>query len=149
MPNATVTVIGNLTGEPKLRFTQGNKCVASFSVAVNEGTKDNPSTSYVDVVTWDTLADNVAGCLGKGDRVIVFGRLHQNTWTQDGVNRSKLELVAESVGPDLRWASASPVKNERRPARQAEFTDPTLVGASVDRIRESLGAKEVYNGEPF
>ena len=71
--------------------------------------------SYFDIVCWGQLAENVAESITKGTRLMVTGRLDQRTWeTQEGDKRSKVEIVADEVGPSLRWATASVTKNERR-----------------------------------
>ena len=72
-------------------------------------------TSFFDVVTYGTLAENVSESLTRGARVLVQGRLEQRSWeTQDGDKRSKIEVIADEVGPSLRWATADVTKNERR-----------------------------------
>jgi single-strand DNA-binding protein len=72
------------------------------------------------VVCWRELAENVAASLVRGSRVIVVGRLEQRSWeTPDGEKRSKVEVVADEVGPSLRWATASVTKNERRGGGEA------------------------------
>lgn len=105
----TVTVVGNLTRDPELRYTASGVAVTEFGVAWN--TKDkagNESVSFFDVTCWRELAEHVAESLGKGMRVIVYGRLDQNTWeTKDGDKRSKVRVMAEDVGPSLRWAIAN------------------------------------------
>lgn len=115
-----ITIVGNITRDPELRFTSNGTAVTGFGVAYNHR-KFNKNTnewdekvSFFDVTCWQSLGENVAKSLLKGDRVIVNGRLEQNSWeTQDGDKRSKLEIVAESVGPDLRWSEATITKNER------------------------------------
>jgi single-strand DNA-binding protein len=121
MPDNTVTVIGNITRDPELRFTATGQATTSFGVAVNRRWQNRQSneweeaTSFFDVVCWRELADNVAESLGKGARVIVTGRLEQRSWeTQEGDKRSKVEIVADEVGPSLRWATAKVEKNDRR-----------------------------------
>lgn len=123
MPTNTniVTVTGNLTRDPELRFTPSGQATASFGVAVNRSWQNrqtqewNESTSYFDVVCWAQLAENAAQSLTRGTRVIVTGRLDQRSWeNQDGEKRSKIEIVADEVAPSLRWATATITKNERR-----------------------------------
>ncbi|MCZ7627775.1 MAG: single-stranded DNA-binding protein [Microthrixaceae bacterium] len=71
-------------------------------------------TSFFDIVCWRDLAENVAESLSRGTRVMVVGRLEQRSWeNQDGEKRSKVEVIADEVGPSLRWATASVSKNER------------------------------------
>ncbi len=117
----TVTVTGNLTRDPELRFTPSGQATASFGVAVNRSWQNRQTqewtevTSYFDVVCWAQLAENAAQSLTRGTRVIVTGRLDQRSWeNNEGEKRSKIEIVAEEVAPSLRWATASITKNERR-----------------------------------
>ena len=121
MADNTITVIGNITRDPELRFTPTGQANTTFGVAVNRRWQNRQTqeweeqVSFFDVVCWQTLADNVADSLGKGSRVIVTGRLEQRSWeTQDGEKRSKVEIVADEIGPSLRWATAKIEKNERK-----------------------------------
>ena len=116
-----ITVIGNCTRDPELRFTAGGQALASFGVAVNRRWQNRQTNeweeavSFFDVTCWQQLAENVAESVQKGSRVIVTGRLDQRSWeTQEGDKRSKVEIVADEVGPSLRYASASVTKNEKR-----------------------------------
>ena len=116
----TITISGNLTRDPELKFLGSGRAVADLSVAVNRKDKDgNESTSFIDVTAWQTLAENVAESLTRGARVIVTGRLEQQTWEdKDGGKRSKLVLIADDVAPSLKWATAAVTKVEanRQPA---------------------------------
>jgi single-strand DNA-binding protein len=114
----TVTLIGNLTRDPELRYTTGGRGVASFGLAVNRRYMQNnewqEQTSFFNVVCWSDLGENAAATFTKGMRVIVTGRLEQRSWeTQDGDKRSVVEVVADEVGPSLRWAQAQVERNER------------------------------------
>lgn len=115
-----VTVTGNATREPELRFTPSGQAVANFGVAVNRRWQNRQTNeweeavSFFDVTCWATLAENVAESVAKGTRVTVTGRLDQRSWeTQDGDKRSKVEIVADDVAVSLRWATADVVKNQR------------------------------------
>lgn len=115
-----VTVIGNCTRDPEMRFTNGGKPIASFGVAHStrkrndDGSWEDGETSFFDVTCWDQLAENVGDSIQKGTRVIVTGRLRQNTWdTPEGEKRSKIEIVADEVGPSLKWATTEVSKNEK------------------------------------
>lgn len=117
----SVTIVGNVTRDPELRFTASGQATATFGVAVNRRWQNRQSseweeaTSYFNVVCWRELAENVAESLHKGSRVLVTGRLEQRSWEdQAGAKKSIVEIVAEEVGPSLRWASAQVTRNERR-----------------------------------
>ena len=117
----TVELIGNITRDPVLRFTPSGAAVASFGLAVNRRWRNQQTNewdeqvSFFDVVCWRELAENVAESLTKGSRVIVTGRLEQRSWdTDQGEKRSKVEVIADEVGPSLRWATAQVTRNERR-----------------------------------
>ncbi len=117
----SVTITGNATREPELRFTPSGQAVASFGVAVNRRWQNRQTqeweeaTSFIDVTAWAQLAENAAESVGRGTRVTVTGRLDQRSWeTQDGDKRSKVEIVADDIAVSLRWATATVQKNERR-----------------------------------
>ena len=117
----TVTITGNATREPELRFTPSGQAVASFGVAVNRRWQNRQTqeweeqVSFFDVAAWSQLAENISECLTKGSRVTVTGRLEQRSWeTQDGERRSKVEIVADDIAASLRWATVQINKNERR-----------------------------------
>ena len=148
----TVTVVGNITRDPELRFTPNGQPTASFGLAVNRRWQNRQTqeweeqTSFFDVVCWRELAENTSASLHKGVRVIVTGRLEQRSWeTGEGERRSKIEIVADEVGPSLRWASAQVEKNERR--GPAEAAPPrAAAGAATSEPATSYAA---YDEEPF
>lgn len=116
-----VSIVGNITRDPELRFTPSGQATASFGVAVNRRWQNRQSqeweeaTSFFDVVCWGQLAENAAQSLSKGTRVLVSGRLDQRSWeTAEREKRSKIEITADEVAPSLRWATVSITKNERR-----------------------------------
>ena len=120
MSGNSVTIIGNVTRDPELRFTPSGQAVANFGVAVNRKWQNRTTneweeaTSFFDVVAWAKLGENVSESCPKGTRVVVTGRLDQRSWDTDGGDRrSKVEIVADEVAPSLRWATATVVKNER------------------------------------
>jgi len=119
--NSNVTIVGNLTRDPELRFTPSGQATASFGVAVNRSWQNRQTqeweeqTSFFDVVCWAQMAENAAQSLSRGARVVVTGRLEQRTWeTQEGEKRNKVEIIADEVAPSIRWATVSITKNERR-----------------------------------
>jgi single-strand DNA-binding protein len=117
----SVTIVGNLTRDPELRYTPSGQANASFGVAVNRRWQNRQTNeweervSFFNVVCWREMADNVAESLAKGARVVVTGRLEQRSWeTDNGEKRSVVEVVADEIGPSLRWATAQITRNERR-----------------------------------
>ena len=116
-----IALVGNITRDPELRFTPTGQATATFGLAVNRRWQNRQTqeweeaTSFFDVVCWREMAENASESLARGSRVIVTGRLEQRSWeTQDGDKRSKVEIVADEIGPSLRWATAQVTKNERR-----------------------------------
>ena len=112
MADSTVTVVGNLTRDPELRFTSGGRGQASFGLAVSRRYQVNnewqEQTSFFNIVAWGTLGENAAASLSKGTRVIVTGRLEQRSYeTKEGEKRQVVEVIADEVGPSLRWATAT------------------------------------------
>ena len=122
MSNAnSVHVVGNITRDPELRFTPTGQARATFGLAVNRRWQNRQTqeweeqTSFFNVTCWGDLGDNVSESLSKGARVIVTGRLEQRSWeTPEGEKRSVVEIVADEVGPSLRWATAQVTKTERK-----------------------------------
>jgi single-strand DNA-binding protein len=111
MADNSVTLVGNLTKDPELRFTTGGRGVASFGLAVSRRYQVNnewqEQTSFFNVVAWGTLGENAAASLTKGTRIIVTGRLEQRQYeTKEGEKRSVVEVNADEIGPSLRWARA-------------------------------------------
>lgn len=118
MANDQVTLIGNLTRDPELRFTPTGRAVTQLGIAVNRRFQVNQewkeTTSFFDIIAWGELGENVAASLEKGMRVIVCGRLEQRSWeTDEGDKRSKVEVIADSVGPELRWATCKVLRSDR------------------------------------
>jgi single-strand DNA-binding protein len=112
----TVTVVGNVTRDPELRFAQSGMAIAQFGVAWNRRRQDQEDeVSFFDVTCFRQLAENVAESLKKGARVVVYGTLKQRSWeTDNGDRRSKVEILADDVAPSLKWASAEVTRNEYR-----------------------------------
>jgi single-strand DNA-binding protein len=113
-----VTLVGNLTRDPELRFTTGGRGVSSFGLAVNRRWQKNgewqEETSFFNIVCWGDMAENVATSLTKGSRVICAGRLVQRSWTtENDEKRSVVELVCDEIGPSLRWATVEIARTER------------------------------------
>ena len=121
MADNTVTLVGNVTRDPELRYTTGGRGVASFGMAVNRRYQVNgewqEQTSYFNITAWGQLGENAAQSLAKGARTIVAGRLEQREYeTREGEKRSVVEVVADEIGPSLRWATAQVEKTSRQSA---------------------------------
>ena len=114
MPDNSITVVGNVTQDPELKFTNSGMAQVKLSIAVNRKVKEVETTSFFNIVAWGSLAENVANSLHKGNRVIVAGRLEQRTWETDkGEKRNTVEIIADEIAPSLRWATAAVTKNPR------------------------------------
>ncbi len=161
MSGNTITIIGNVTKDPELRFTASGQATASFGIAVNRRWQNRQTNdweeqvSFFNVVTWREMAENVAESLHKGSRVIVTGRLEQRSWeTPDGDKRSVVDIVADEIGPSLRWATAQVVRNERRPGDGGDA--PSYSSGGTSRPQPSTpppaasgGGGYDYDEEPF
>jgi single-strand DNA-binding protein len=109
MTEPSVSFAGNLTDDPELRHTEAGIARAMFQVAVSGRREQEPS--FFTVVVWRDQAEHAAQSLSKGSRVVVVGRLQQRSWTaEDGSARSTVEVLAEELGPSLRWATAMPAR---------------------------------------
>jgi single-strand DNA-binding protein len=149
-----VSIVGNLTRDPELRFTPSGQATATFGVAVNRRWQNRQTneweevTSFFDVVCWAQLAENAAQSLSKGTRVVVSGRLDQRSWeTPEHERRSKVEITADEVAPSLRYATAAITRNERRSPDGA----PSYSNAAASRpvSNEPAGGETYYDEEPF
>src|SRR5689334_15629120 len=115
-----ITVIGNLTADPELRFTPAGAAVANFTIASTPRTFDRNSNEWKDgealflrCSIWKDAAENVAESLTRGMRVIAQGRLKQRSYEKDGEKRTVVELEVDNIGPDLRNATAKVTKKGR------------------------------------
>jgi single-strand DNA-binding protein len=117
----TITIIGNLTGDPDLRYTPAGVAVAKFAIASTPRVLDRTTGEYRDGDTlflgctaWRELAEHAAESLSKGTRVVVVGRLRLSRWeTEDGQKRSTYGLEVDEIGPSLRYATATVKKMTR------------------------------------
>lgn len=122
MNDTIVTVVGNLTADPELRFTPSGAAVASVTIASTPRIFDKTTGAYKDGEPlflrgsiWRDAAENVAESLSRGARVIATGRLKQRSFeTKSGESRTVIELEIDEIGPSLRYATASPVKANRK-----------------------------------
>lgn len=149
----SITIVGNLTRDPELRYTPSGQAQCTVGVAVNRVWTDRQTNekkenvSFFNVVLWREMAENAGECLTKGMRVIVNGRLEQRSWeTQDGEKRSVVEIVADEIGPSIRWATAEVKRNERRGG--GDF-DGGSGGGSAPAAKPASNEPPAYDEEPF
>lgn len=137
MPDNYVTLIGNVTRDPEMTTTTNGATKATIGLAVNRRWQNKATNeweeqvSFFNIIAWREMADNVFNSVVKGQRIIVAGRLEQRSWTTDtDEKRSIVEVIADEVGPSLRWATAEVVRNPKdggpvvpRPATVAHVLD--------------------------
>ena len=142
MNDTYVTLVGNLTGDPELRFTPSGAAVANFTVASTPRSFDRTSQEWKDGETlfmrcsvWRDAAENVAASLQRGHRVVVTGRMRSRPWEdKDGNKRSSLELDVDEVGAALRYATVKITKTIREaaaPASSEWSTEPVAAGVGA------------------
>ncbi len=120
MADNTITVVGNITRDPELKFLNSGQAAVRLSMAVNRRWQNRQTqeweerVSYFEVTGYGPMAENVANSLTKGTRIIVTGRLEQRSWeTPDGDKRSIVEINADEIAPSLRFATAVVNKTPR------------------------------------
>ncbi len=141
-----ITVVGNLTRDPELRFTPSGTPVASFGIAVNRGIQNKATgewtneVSFYKVTTWYKLAENCAESLKKGDRILVVGAPSIESYeTKEGIKRDIFKIIANVVAPSLEYAICKIDKNEK-----GEF-----VGGSKGQYADASGEdRHVYAKPP-
>ena len=147
-----LTIVGNLTADPELRFTPSGAAVASFTVASTPRTFDRQTSEWKDGDTlflrcsiWREAAENVAESLTKGTRVIVQGRLVQRSYeTREGEKRTVVEMQADEVGPSLRSATAKVVRKSSSTSQQ--WGASARVGAPKDQPADDPWAQNATAG---
>src|ERR1700674_1479125 len=157
MADSTVTIVGNVTRDPEMRYTPSGVAKASFGVAVSRRWQNRTSqeweeqTSFFNVVCWREMAENVCESIGKGARIVVSGRLEQRSWeTENGDKRSVVEIVADDIGPSLRWATAEVRRNERRGGFDSPGGGASGGGGRAPAPAERSTTDDVVEGEePF
>ncbi|CMQ83873.1 single-stranded DNA-binding protein [Mycobacterium tuberculosis] len=163
--DTTITIVGNLTADPELRFTPSGAAVANFTVASTPRIYDRQTGEWKDGEAlflrcniWREAAENVAESLTRGARVIVSGRLKQRSFeTREGEKRTVIEVEVDEIGPSLRYATAKvnkasrsgglaadPVRRRRRPAAPREMTR----GAAHRRRVRSAAAMTNRHSDP-
>ena len=121
MADSALTIVGHLTADPKVRYSQGGRASASFKVAVNNRWKNAQTNEWEERVAFmqcwahGSLAENVAASCSKGSRVVVVGTLEQREWQDDdGQKVVQLGIQADECAPALKFATAIVVRNERK-----------------------------------
>lgn len=157
-----ITVIGNLTADPELRFTQSGAAVANFTIASTPRTLNRESGKWEDgdalflrCNIWRQAAENVAECLTRGARVIVTGRLQQRSYeTREGEKRTVVELAVDEVGPSLKFATATVNKVARQSGTsggygQAPADDPWGSAPPSTPTPQNYGGSGFTDEPPF
>jgi len=149
MPDNTITVVGNITRDPELKFLNSGQAAVRLSIAVNRRWQNRQTqeweerVSYFEVTGYGALAENAANSLAKGTRVIVTGRLEQRSWeTENGDKRSVVEINADEIAPSLRYATAVVTKT---PRPDSSFRPEERPSAP----RPSESNTYAYDEEPF
>jgi single-strand DNA-binding protein len=150
MADNTITVVGNITRDPELKFLNSGNAALKLSIAVNRRWQNRQTqeweerVSYFDVVAYGALAENVANSVQKGSRVLVTGRLEQRSWeTDNGDKRSTVEINADEIAPSLRWATAVVTRTPRAEGGNFQSNDrPTPA-------RSNEPSTYAFDEEPF
>jgi single-strand DNA-binding protein len=151
MADNAITVVGNVTRDPELKFLNSGQAALKLSIAVNRRWQNRSTqeweerVSYFEVVGYGAMAENAANSLTKGARVIVSGRLEQRSWeTENGDKRSIVEINADEIGPSLKWATAVVTRTPR--AEGSNFSSGDRP-AAAPRSNEPSGY--AFDEEPF
>ena len=150
MPDNTITIVGNITRDPELKFLNSGQAAVRLSVAVNRRWQNRQTqeweerVSYFEVTGYGSMAENAANSLAKGNRVIVSGRLEQRSWeTENGDKRSIVEINADEIAPSLRFATAVVTRTPR--AEGSNFS----AGAERPAPRTNEPSSYAFDEEPF
>jgi single-strand DNA-binding protein len=151
MADNAITVVGNITRDPELKFLNSGQAALKLSIAVNRRWQNRQTqeweerVSYFEVVGYGAMAENAANSLTKGARVIVSGRLEQRSWeTENGDKRSIVEINADEIGPSLKWATAVVTRTPRAEGSNFQSSDRP---AAAPRANEP--SSYAFDEEPF
>ena len=151
MADNAITVVGNVTRDPELKFLNSGQAALRLSIAVNRRWQNRQTqeweekVSYFEIVAYGALAENAANSLSKGARVLVTGRMEQRSWeTDNGEKRSAFEIVADEIAPSLRWATAVVTKTPRPEGGNFSSADRP---AAAPRTNEP--STYAFDEEPF
>src|SRR3954468_24747362 len=160
----SITISGNITRDPEMRYTPSGVSKVTFGVAVNRSWRNQQTqewdeqSSFFNVVAWRQLAENVGASLTKGARVVVSGRLEQRSWeTEQGEKRSIVEVVADDVAASFRFATAEIHRVERSGPSNVDLTGggqpqgnrPAPVASGGGGAAASGSGYDEYGEEPF
>lgn len=152
-----ITVVGNLTADPELRYTQSGLPVANFTIASTPRTFDRQANEWKDgeamflrASVWREFAEHVAGSLTKGSRVIAQGRLKQRSYeTREGEKRTTIELEIDEIGPSLRYATAQVTRTSGggggQPRQQQASEEPWSTPGSANSGGNSGGSADAWS----
>lgn len=154
-----ITVVGNLTSDPELRYTQNGLAVANFTIASTPRSFDRASNDWKDgdalflrASVWREFAEHVAGSLTKGSRVVATGRLKQRSYeTKEGEKRTSIELEVDEIGPSLRYATAQVTRtsSSRDPRSAQDFASEAPQEAGPAGVWDSQGSQDYSDETPF
>jgi single-strand DNA-binding protein len=151
MADNAITVVGNVTRDPELKFLNSGQAALKLSIAVNRRWQNRQTqeweerVSFFEVVGYGAMAENAANSLTKGARVIVSGRLEQRSWeTENGDKRSIVEINADEIGPSLKWATAVVTRTPRAEGSNFQSSDRP---AAAPRTNEP--SSYAFDEEPF
>ncbi len=150
MADNTITVVGNVTRDPELKFLNSGQAALRLAVAVsrrwqNRQTQEwEEKTSFFDVSAYGPMAENAASTLAKGARVVVTGRMEQRSWeTESGEKRNAFEIVADEIAPSLRWATAVVTRTPRAEGGSSSYSDRPAP------VRTNEPSTYAFDEEPF
>lgn len=167
MNETTITIRGRLTADPELRFTPSGAAVANLTIATNPRTFDRQANEWKDGPTtfwrcsaWRDLAENIAESLTRGAAVVAVGTVAGREYeTKEGEKRTVFEVTLDAIGPDLRWATAKPVKAQRdkgglgqAPAQSDPWAtpQPAMRAESAQQATNAgWGSQPSYDEPPF
>jgi single-strand DNA-binding protein len=143
-----VTLMGNLTRDPELRTTPNGASVCSFSLALNRSYKNAEgnwveATDFIDIVAWGPLGERVAQYLTKGRPALVAGRLQSRNWEQDGVKRTKVEVVAQDVTFLGGAGGGAPAGGDDEPSSAPAPSKPSKKDQKDDVVIEDIGDEPI------
>ncbi|NBU60933.1 MAG: single-stranded DNA-binding protein [Actinobacteria bacterium] len=150
MADNSITLVGNLTRDPEIRFTATGRAVASFGIAVGRRYQVNgewqEQTSYFNVTAWGQLGENAAATFTKGTRVVVTGRLEQREYTsREGEKRTAIDVIADELGPSLRWATATVVRTPKQDGQGGDATNrPANTGTNPGTEQTPFDGEEPF-----